>query len=137
MKRTVLSTTILLLLLLTGCDKGGGIIIPDYRDKWMGDYKCQYGCVHDYQQGMDTANFVYTEVKSLQVKKRDGSVSGVIFSDNPGFTMGVDSSGVLQGRYTGRFANDSLYYYWTDSGHPGYWFRRYKCAKIWPSHRKR
>lgn len=137
MKKITLSIAVLFSLLLFGCDKNGGLITPDYRDKWMGNYQCQYGCVHSYAEGMDTANFVYTAEKSIAIKKRDESVSGIIFSNSPGLRMGVDSSGALQGRYKGRFTNDSLYFYLIESGQPGYWFHRYKCTKIWPYRLKR
>lgn len=137
-KSPLLSITILLSLLLTGCDENGGLIIPDYRDKWTGDYQCQYGCVHSYAEGMDTANFVYTDTRRVIVYKTGEtnlSISGMVCSvDSTGhFSEGMKPFSYKEGYFRG----DSLFFYTQDAGHPGFFFYRYKCAKIWPYRRKR
>lgn len=116
----------------------------------------QYGCVHSYQEGMDTANFVYDiTLKTITISKvRDsllyidkgyicychvdsmGNISGPRFINNYQIydLSSAKEPGLSNGlscQLSGSFSfyGDKLSYYWIEYGQAGYWFRRYKCTK--------
>lgn len=141
MKRLFLFV-IIPVVLLTSCEPinvspDAGSILSDYRDRWIGEYACQYGCVHSYAEAMDTANFLYDQNEIIRIKKYGDNQIYLFYQFGP-VICNVDSAGHVSSPFQGQFFDNKFEFSRREVGIPiGYRFTRYKCEKRPPRKKSR